>query len=147
MKRTIDVAVNQSYMFYLGTQNKMGKEEQCRLLVKLRNMTQPIPVTSNQTSSGLPTLLTYNFSLRNDEKWETAFNFTLFGSKVDNSLLINEIKIDNFAVSPVLHIDWNTEDNGFYFQFLYELWLLNQTSNSFYFSGVWVSSPLLNATQ
>lgn len=147
MKRTINVAVNESYIFYLGAQNKMGKEEQCRLLVKLRNMKQPIPVTSNQTPSGLPTLLNYNFSLRNDEEWETRFNFTLFGGKIDNSIFIDQTSIDSFMVFSALNATWDKENSGFYFQFLYELWLLNQSSNSFSFSGVWVSSPLLNVTR
>jgi len=145
-QRMMNVTVGQSYTIYLGSQNKMGKSENCILMVKLRNTTQPVPITSNATPSGLPTIDSYSFSLENGDQWEKQFNFTIFGGFSNNSFMIQQITINNSSVSPGLQINWDTVNNGFNFQFIYELWFLEDSGGP-YFSGVWVSSPFLNVTQ
>lgn len=144
--QAMNVTVGQPYIFYLGSQNEMGKSEDCILIVKLRNTTQPVPVTSNMAPSDLPMLKNYSFSLENGQQWGQQINFTIFGQNLNNSFLIQQITIGNVSVSLTLQAGWDAIGKGYYCQFIYELWLLNKDS-SLYFSGVWVSSPLLNITQ
>lgn len=144
--KMMNVTVDQTYTFHLGSQNEMGKSESCVLIVKLRNTTQPVPVTSTATPSDLPTLESYSFSLKEGEKWASQFDFSIFGNFSSNSFSIQQITINNVSISPVLHADYDAVSNGFQFQFIYELWFLENSGGS-YFSGVWVSSPFLNITQ
>lgn len=136
------VSNNTSYLLYIGVENKMGRAEYCKILVKFRNLSMPIPSTANSTSAPLNSTLNFRFFLAKDEKWETNFEFKIMGNETEGSFIIHNIEINGQLYEINLKSDWSEEFEGYYYQFIFELWLFNET-REFSFSGVWVTSPFL----
>jgi len=142
-KSQMTVSNNTNYLLYIGVENKMGRAEYCKILVKLRNLSMPIPSTANSTPAPLDSILNYRLFLANDEKWEKSFEFKVMGGEIENSFIIHNIEINGQLYEPNLKSDWSEEFEGYYYQFIFELWLFDKPREEFSFSGVWVTSPFL----
>jgi len=138
------VTTNESYLLYIGTENMMGQAEYCQILVKFRNMSMPIPSTANLTSTPTDPILSYNFFLAKDNEWEEKFEFQIIGEENESSFLFYGIEINNKIHETRLKSDWSEGLQGYYYQFIFELWLFNEITTEFSFSGVWVTSPFLH---
>jgi hypothetical protein len=144
----MNVTLGKPNSLVIGAQNLMGKQEDCLLLVKLRNMSSPLPFSGNSSlpaeSSSLPQILNFSFALENNQTWEMPFNFTINGEEnlASNSVTVNSLVIDNSFYNTTLKsiADSNSEIR---YQFFFELWLKDQGQSSYLFSGIWVSSPFL----
>lgn len=125
----------------------MGKTENCTLAVKLRNMVSPLPFTGNSSvparASPLPPIMNFTFALANNETWERAFTFTVFGEEnlAENSITLDMLAIDGASYSVMVK-SFSDADSGFLYQFFFELWFQDE-QQGMVFSGVWVSSPIL----
>jgi hypothetical protein len=142
----VSIVQNESYRFYIGAENKMGQAQYCKLLVKFRNLTHPLPSTANATPSSLDALYQRRFFLPDDDQWELIFTFSVRGDEGEGAFRTTSIDINDERYAVELMSTWHEEIGGYNFQFLYELWLYNTTSATFVFSGIWVSSPLLQIT-
>jgi hypothetical protein len=145
---TMNISLGRAYSLFIGGQNLMGKTEYCTLAVKLRNMASPLPFTGNSSvparASPLPSIMNFAFAQRNNETWETAFTFTIFGKEnpTENSITIDSLVV-NGAFYNVMLESFSDADSGFFCQFFFELWLQDEQQGMASFSGVWVSSPIL----
>lgn len=143
---TMENSFGRTYSLFVGGQNLMGKTEYCTLAVKLRNMSFLLPFSGNSSTpakaSSLPSVMKFTFTLRNNQTWETAFNFRIRGNLTESSITIDSVVINgaSYNVDMKSFLD---ADAGPYFQFFFELWLQDEQHESSYFSGVWASSPLL----
>lgn len=142
-KSQMIVVNNTNYLLYIGAENKMGHAEYCEILVKFRNLSMPIPSTANSTPAPFDSILNYRFFLVKDEEWETSFEFKIMGEEIEDSFLIYNIEINGQLYEINLKSDWSDEFEGYYYQFIFELWLFNETKEEFSFSSVWVTSPFL----
>ena len=145
---TMNTSLGHSYSLFIGGQNLMGKTEYCTLAVKLRNMSSSLPLSGNSTvqakASSVPSLMKFNFALRNNETWETAFNFMIFGEEnmTENSITINSLVVDGVFYDITLK-SFSDANSRLFYQFFFELWLQDEQQSTPYFSGVWISSPFL----
>ncbi|MCJ7634622.1 hypothetical protein MUP77_19800 [Candidatus Bathyarchaeota archaeon] len=144
----MNVTLGKPNSLVIGAQNLMGKQEDCLLLVKLRNMSSSLPFSGNSSlpaeSSSLPYILNFSFALENNEMWEMPFNFTINGEEnlASNNVTVNSLVIDNSFYNYSLK-SISDSDSEIRYQFFFELWLKDQGQNSYLFSGIWVSSPFL----
>jgi len=145
---TMNISLGTAYSLFTGGQNLMGVTKYCTLAVKLRNMASPLPFTGNSSvpakASPSPSIMNFTFALRNNETWESAFNFTIFGEEnpMENSIAIDSL-IVNGAFYGVMLESFSDVDSGFFCQFFFELWFQDEQQGASSFSGVWVSSPIL----
>lgn len=145
---TMNISLGHAYSLFMGGQNLKGKTENCTLTVKLRNMDLPLPFAGNSSAparaSPLPPIMNFTFALRNNETWETAFTFTIFGRKnpTKNSITIDS-QVVNGAFYNVMLESFSDGDSGFLCQFFFELWFQDEGQDTYSFSGIWVSSPIL----
>jgi len=139
------IASNQSYSITLGVQNSMGYVEYCKLKVKFRNVQ-----FDNRPSVdvSMPSLEVTNFQffLLDNETWTKDVRFRVESTTEGSILRIRGIEIDNSYFTSNLTSSFDSNRNGFFWQFRFELWAFNTSSNDFYFTNTWVSSPLLNIT-
>jgi len=137
------ISNNESRLLYVGIENKMRRAEYCEILVKFRNLTLPIPSTANSTPAPMAPILNYSFFLARDGEWKTTFEFRIIGEEQKDSFLTHSLEVNGQMYETNLRSSRRQKSEGYYYQFIFELWLFNETSKEFYFSGVWVSSPFL----
>jgi hypothetical protein len=144
----LNVTVGSEYSLFVGAQNKMGTRQECAVTVKLRNVSMPLPSTSNATPSPLPSLLNFSFNLNPDEDWEEHFTFRIFGAGnlTERRFTTTSVEINSVPYNVTIDSRQTEGAAWFEYQFLFELWVFNTTVNDFRFSGVWVSSPFLRVT-
>jgi hypothetical protein len=132
----------------IGGQNLMDRQEDCLLLVKLRNISSSLPFSGNSSfpakSSFLPCILNFSFTLENNQMSEMPFNFVINGEKnlASNNVTISSLVINNYFYNMTVNSNLD-QDSEIRFQFFYELWLKDPSQNDYLFSGIWVSSPFL----
>jgi hypothetical protein len=126
---------------YVGVSNHMRDLQYYMVYVKLRNQTQPLPDASTSESSPLPPLCEFRFFLADGETWETSVSFNV--EDVDfkgNSGIVRRISINDHSLPINLSSSWDSENEGFYYQLFYELWLYDATIEVFGFHDrfVWI---------
>lgn len=126
----------------------MGKTENCTLTVKLRSMDSLLPFAGNSSvparASPLPSIMNFTFALQNNETWETAFTFAIFGKEVptENGISVDSLVVNGAFYDIALEL-FSDADSGFLCQLFFELWFRDERQGMSSFSGVWVSSPIL----
>ena len=133
-----------TYRVFLGVGNQMGSLEYYLIRVKLRNQTEPIPDNSAGIPSELPTIYEYRTFLLNNATWEAEFPFSLrdvsFKGNISriSTIFINGLPIN---VNKIGFIDEN--NNGFYYELFFELWIYNSAISAFQFHnrsvGFWIN--------
>jgi len=142
-----NIVLNQTYSLIIMAQNKMGLPKRCMIEAKLGNKSMIISSAKGaKPFMGLPVIWTYEFNLSRNEESKITFQFKFQGNQIDaDNFSIDQIEINNFSVNSInLTSTRDPELEGFVYQFVFELWLLENDSANF--SGSWVSSPFLNVT-
>ena len=126
---------------YVGVCNHMRDSQYYMVYVKLRNQTQPLPYSSSSEPSPLSPLCEFRFFLADRETWETSVSFNV--EDVDfkeNSSIVRKISINGHSLPIALSSRWDSENEGFYYQLFYELWLYDATIGVFGFHDrfVWI---------
>lgn len=144
----LNVSSNQNYELVLGVQNSMGTNESCKVTTEFRS----VPHSDNSTSANATAIASVQlreqqFFLTDNQTWATTINFRINGEIEDNLFRVQEIELDGTKFQINLTSSFDAKRVGYFWQFRFELWALNNTSNDYYFTNVWVSSPFLNMTQ
>jgi hypothetical protein len=139
-----NVKIGESYKVYLGLANHMGEAKYYAVYLKFRNQTQPLP---NATSSMPSPLLAFS-ELRalatEGETWEKPIVLSILqASSSGNSSSIDRLEINGYDSWVNTTAIWDSENNGFYYELFFELWLYNVSSQSFEFHdrfvGIWLN--------
>lgn len=143
-----NIRVGERYTVYVGVSNHLGHSAYYLLHVKLRNQTEPLPNVTVGMPSPLSPLFTYSVFVENGEIWEHplifSFNDISFGADrcFVSNLNINGVTftVDKFAL-------WDSENNGYFYQLLVELWLYDVSSKTFHFHnrfvGLWLKIAVI----
>jgi hypothetical protein len=135
-----NVRENESYSVYVGVGNHMDSSSYYVVYLKFRNETDSLPNVTSGVSSALPPLYEHRMFLGN--KGSSEFTLAFFVSNV--SFSSGKCTIENLAINGVsIHLDksasWNSENNGYYYQLLIELWIFDLPSSGFNFHNRFVS--------
>ena len=135
-----NVLPDESYKVYLGVGNQLDNLSYYRVLVKLRNESEPLPNSTTGLPSPLPAIFEYNVFLRNNETWEKEFTFSFDGVTFEgDACRVSKVLIGDYAVDVAKTAVWNSTSNAFYYQLFFELWLYDTASSSFHFHNRYVS--------
>jgi len=139
-----NVRVGEEYRVFVGVGNHMGCSSYYMVYVKFRNQSQPLPDASNSTPSPLPPLYEFRFLIMDGGSWEAPLTFTFLEvTRWEDSCLVRRISINDVVFSVDSPSSWDSENNGFYYQLFFELWLYDMTSRSLQFHnrfvGIWLN--------
>ena len=139
-----NVRVNEEYQVFVGVGNHMGSSSYYMVCVKFRNQSQPLPDISDSVPSSLPPLFEFRFFIVDGESWEAPLDFEFLEvSRFENSCLVRRMMINDAVFSVDSPSTWDSENNGFYYQLFFELWLYDVTSRGFKFHdrfvGIWLN--------
>ncbi len=142
-----NITSNQVYNVYLGVADHMGDLEYYLIYAELRNQTDPLPDVVNGTPSGLNPLSEYRFMLSENATWEQDIPFSVGSvSFAANTCRMSGFSLGGISFSVDKSVEFDQENNGFYFQLIFELWRYNAGISAFEFHnrfvGLW-----LNVTQ
>lgn len=129
---------------YIGVTNHEGHSQYYLLYAKIRNQTQEPPNTLTSEPSSISPINQFRFTLQNGETWETPFKFSTQKVTIEENISsLAGISINNRVVPLNCSSRWNWEENGYYYQLFFELWLYNSTVNKFQFHnrfvGIWLN--------
>lgn len=133
-----NVTLNENYVIFLGVGNQLGHPAQYLIQVKFRNLNQSAPDTFNHTSSSLPSL--YNITAFVDDKQTLelpiVFSFNYIHSETRSEVYFNHMKFNDAILNlNKLPATWNPQNNGFVGNLFFELWIYNDATGNFQYSG------------
>ncbi|MGA2385830.1 MAG: DUF1616 domain-containing protein [Candidatus Bathyarchaeia archaeon] len=137
--------IGQNYPLYIDVDNNLGSFAYYQIEVKFRNQTQSAPNSFNQTSSNLPSLGNISFCVANNEALELPINVSFFFYFMPDLKNINQLDMKNVILNgfPLslssTTITWDSQRNGFYGNLFFELWIFNDTTNTFQYDQRYVS--------
>ena len=139
-----NVKVGELYKVHLGVGNHMGESMYYAVYVKFRNQTQPLPNATASMPSLLPVLLDFRAFVGDGETWEKPVVFSVAqASRAGNSSFVDQLVINGRSVWVNSSAVWDVENNGFYYQLFFELWLYDVASQGFGFHsrfvGIWLN--------
>jgi uncharacterized membrane protein len=139
-----NVRTGESYGLFLGVGNHLGHSAYYLVYAKFRNQSQPLPNASDSEPSSLPSVYEFQFFLADGGVLETPITFEILDTSVqDNSMIVESVLINDKAFEVGCSSIWDSENNGFYFQLFFELWLYNTTVSSSHFHdrfvGIWLN--------
>ncbi len=137
-----NITRNHGYSVFLGVGNHLGYAAYYLIEVKFRNQTQPAANSSSRTSSSLPSLYNITAFVADKGEWEYPLTFSFdydlnttlsriefYSLKLNDALL----DINNYTAT------WDPENNGFFGNLFFELWIFNATTRSFQYHERFVS--------
>jgi len=129
---------------HVGVGNHMSCSEYYVVYVKFRNQTQPLPNATASEPSSLSPLYEFQFFLADGETWETSVSCIIEDVRFDgNSSFVTGISINDHVFAVDRFSSWNSQQNGFYYQLFFELWLYSGDLQVFQFHdrfvGIWLN--------
>jgi len=139
-----NVRVGEEYRVFVGVGNHLGSSSYYMVCVKFRNQSQPLPDVSNSIPSSLAPLFEFRFFIVDGESWEAPLTFAFLEvSGLEDSCLVRRMMINDVVFPVDSPSSWDSENNGFYYQLFFELWLYDVTSRGFRFHdrfvGIWLN--------
>lgn len=134
-----NIITEQNYSVYVDTGNYMGSSAYYLIYVKFGSINDPLPNSTTATPSTLQPLYEYDFVLEDGATFERALNFSVVDSSFSsNRAIVKMIDVNGFSFNVNKQVDWNAEQQGFYYRFLVELWRYNPQSTNFEYAGNFV---------
>jgi uncharacterized membrane protein len=134
-----NIGIGQNYTVYVGVGDQLGSSAYYTLYVKFGNKTDQMPDAALKTSSSLPPLYEYRFSIQNSVNWESLFTFSVSNASISgNNSQINNLQINGVAFNVDKPAIWNSNSTTFTYQLLFELWIYNDKSNSMEYNNRFV---------
>jgi len=129
---------------HVGGGNHMSCSQYYVVYVKFRNQTQPLPNATASEPSSLSPLYEFQFFLADGETWETSVSCIIEDVRFDgNSSFVTGISINDHVFAVDRFSSWNSQQNGFYYQLFFELWLYSGDLQVFQFHdrfvGIWLN--------
>ena len=141
-----NVKAGEPYSIYLGIGNNMGSSTYYVARIKFRNATDPCPNATMGTESSLPVLYERRVFLQDGATWETHLSFFL--NKIafsGNMCWVDSLIVEDASAKVDKLAYWNTQNNGYYFNFFIELYIYRTESDSIEYHERFVGI-LLNMT-
>jgi len=140
-----NLKANETYRVFLGIGNHMGSSAYYVLYVKFRNQTEPLPNCTSGAPSSLQTLYEYRILVPDGETWETLLTFSFpHVSCFANQSLVRALTINDLMIKVEKPALWDFENDGYYYQLFFELWIYNVESADFQFHnrfvGIWLNA-------
>lgn len=138
-----NVRVNETYTVFVGVDNHLRYSAYYRIYVKFRNQNQSAPNSSNGTTpSSLPAVFNFSSFVANEEVWELPLTFSF-----DYDRTLSHIEFYNLTLNDVVldmsnyTVAWDFENNGFFGNLFFELWLYNDNDFEYHnrFVGIWLN--------
>ena len=139
-----NVKENEEYGIYLGIENHMGSSAYYVLYVKLRSPDEPLPNSTAGIPSPLPDLYEYRVILGDGEVWETPLGFSFQGISVNgNTCRAETLSLEGSDLNVGKTTSWDSENNGYFYELFFELWIWDVASKDFSFHnrfvGIWLN--------
>jgi hypothetical protein len=137
-----NVTSGQNYRLYLEISNHLGYAAEYRVEVKFRDAGQSGPDSFSHTSSSLPSMRSFSVFAADNQTVELPLDISFQYSLDSASNVINmeSITVNGDALRPgTTQIDYNYDRSGFYGNLFFELWINNQTTNSYQYHERYVS--------
>jgi len=140
-----NIVENHVYNIILGVANHMGSTKHYVVYAKVRNQTEPLPNSVNGMPSDLDPVYEYRVFLRDSEVWEREISFSLNEFTFENdSCRISKLVLDGNPIYIDKVAFWDAENEGFYFQLFFELWIYDSSAMGFQyhnrFVGLWLNT-------
>ncbi|WGM88478.1 MAG: DUF1616 domain-containing protein [Candidatus Bathyarchaeum tardum] len=131
-----DITSNQEYTVYLGASNQLNEDAEYSIHVKLSDGIKQLLNSTAAEYSLLPSIRAFDFSLSDEETWETRFVFALDYSLIQENLTrIENIKINGATFSVNQNILLDPRLDSFYIILVFELWSNNGTDNTLQYTN------------
>jgi len=139
-----NVYTDESYDLFLGVGNHLGHSAYFLVCAKFRNQTHPLPNASGSEPSSLPSVFDFQFFVSDGDVWETLITIKILNASVQgNTMIVESVSVNDKASQVGCSSIWDSENNGFYFQLFFELWLYDSGGSSFQFHdrfvGIWLN--------
>ncbi|MCW3996530.1 MAG: DUF1616 domain-containing protein [Candidatus Bathyarchaeota archaeon] len=138
-----NVTVGENYRFYVDVTNRLGSCAYYALQIKFRNASQSAPDSFNHTASSLPALSTLYFVVADKDTLELpldiSFQYRLNSNITNHQLDMQSLTFNGVALKDATTISWDSEKSRFYGNLFFELWLYNDTTNTFQYHQRYVS--------
>jgi hypothetical protein len=139
-----NVHVGEQYSVYLGLGNHMGESMYYAVYLKFRNQTQLLPNATISVPSSLPSLCEFRAFVSDGGAWEKLVTFSVLEtSRFENSSYVKRLMVNDRDLLVDSSGIWDSENNGFYYQLFFELWLYDVALQSFGFHnrfvGIWLN--------
>jgi len=143
-----NISSNHDYSVFLGIGNHLGHCAYYVVEMKFRNQTQSAPNSFNRTPSNLPALYNITAFVADEGVWEMPLTFSLDYEYNETllqhefySLTLNDVELNmkNYTVA------WDDNNNGFFANLFFELWVYNKTVGNFQYHERFLNL-LLNMT-
>ena len=144
----LTTSLNRPFKVYLGAGNSLNRVAYYVIYVKLRNQIEPSANSFAGKPSPLQPIFEYRFSLANNGIWEKELSFSFEDVGFDENLCrLSRLSIDGSSLSLDKVAFWDVENEGFYYQLFFELWIYNSDSLGFEFHnrsvGLWINMSSL----
>jgi uncharacterized membrane protein len=139
-----NVKAGKNYKINLGIGNHMGSSIYYLLYVKIRNQTEPLPNSTDGSSSSLSAIYEYHTLLVEGGVWEMPLSFSFRGvSFHGNSCIVETLSLNGLDLHVDKSVFWDQENKGYFLEFFFELWIYNPESSVFSFHnrfvGLWLN--------
>jgi len=136
-----NIVSNQKTTLYLDVKNHVGSTALYLIDVKFRNQTQSAPDSFNHTSSDQPALGQISFCVANNGTIELPIDISFqYNVEANNETLsMQNIIVNGAPLSTDTTIAWNPDNQGFYGNLFFELYIFNDTTNTFQYNERFVS--------
>jgi hypothetical protein len=135
-----NVSAGENYLVYLGVGDRLGSAAYYEVVLKLRNSSEPLPNATSGVASPLPVLYRYEVFLTDGQTWEGALNFSfsdvVFGENV-SSVGMMRVNDDWVVVNKIAA--WDSENSGYFYEVIAELWLYDSASSSLSFNDRFIA--------
>ncbi len=139
-----NVSSGDSYSVFVDVANQMGSSQQYRVYAKFRDSNQSVLERNTGLPSSSSPLYEFEFSVEDEEVWESAVNFGFQGVSVEEDVLtVGDVIINGVVHSVDASTNWNSTRNGFYFELFFELWRYDVEVESYSYTdlslGLWLN--------
>lgn len=139
-----NVQANETYRVFVGVENHEDYSAYYMVYVKFRNGTQLLPNSTVSKPSSLSPPFEFRFLVADGQTWKTPITFAILDASLQNDcMFVGNVSINDVVFSVNSFSMWDPENNGFYYQLFFELWLYDMTSHVFQyhnrFAGIWLN--------
>ncbi len=121
---------------YITLKNHMGRSEYYKVEVKFRNSSLSSIENNISGTSSASILYSYSFVLDSDETFELPLVIGFSEANVvEDILTVNNFIINDNLIPIRNSIKADVQTNNFFSQLLFELWMYDESSDSFEFVG------------
>ena len=131
-----NITSNQDYTVYLGVNNRLNEDAEYSIRLKLCDNTQQLPDSATAEFSPLSSIEEFDFSLSDEETWETRLDFALNYDLIQQNLTrIENIEINGVTFSINQNLILDSDQDLFNVILVFELWNKNATASTFEYTN------------